>query len=195
MIVGSEMPAIGFMSLPIDGGSTWTLTSRLGWLLQQAEQQFGSRDQSYTLLGIEFGEDGPMVWYPSTGRDVIIQLSDSAAQDPTQAFFQLAHEVVHLLAPSGGQNALVVEEGLAAYFADEMSRRVGSPWHSVGPDYLQAKALVEKLLSAESLAVKKIRQTEPDFCKWTPDLIQTVAPRVLSASELTEICRPFYQAG
>jgi len=194
MIVGSKASAIGFMALPNDGGcGTWTLTSRLGWLLRQAEGQFGCRDKSYTLLGIEFGAAGPMVWYPEAGRDVIIQLSNSAAQNIEQAFLQLAHEVVHLLAPSGARNALVVEEGLATYFADEMSRRVGSSWHSGGHDYLKAKALVEKLLSNDSHAVKKIRETEPDFCKWTPDLIQAVVPDALSGSELTEICSPFYR--
>lgn len=35
-------------------GCTWTLSSRLGQMLREAEEQFGERDKSYTILGIEF---------------------------------------------------------------------------------------------------------------------------------------------
>ena len=40
-------------------GYTWTLASRLGEMLHMAEELFGPRDCSYTILGIEFGPDNP----------------------------------------------------------------------------------------------------------------------------------------
>ena len=44
-------------------------------------------------------------------------LSLSAATNILQACYQMAHETVHLLAPSGGRNANNFEEGVACYFA------------------------------------------------------------------------------
>ena len=41
--------------LPNDNGYTWTLASLLGDMLHIAEELFGPRDLSYTILGIEFG--------------------------------------------------------------------------------------------------------------------------------------------
>lgn len=45
-------------------GFTWTLPSRLGDMLADAEMMFGERDHSWTILGIEFALTGPMIWYP-----------------------------------------------------------------------------------------------------------------------------------
>ena len=55
-------------------GYTWTLASRLGEMLHMAEELFGPRDCSYTILGIEFGPDNPRIWYPGNRRHIIIQL-------------------------------------------------------------------------------------------------------------------------
>ena len=33
--------------------SSWTLTTRLGQMLQEAEKRYGRRDREFTLLGIE----------------------------------------------------------------------------------------------------------------------------------------------
>ena len=61
--VGKEqpMPQINIDSdllvaqrLPDGSGYTWTLASRLGEMLHMAEELFGPRDCSYTILGIEF---------------------------------------------------------------------------------------------------------------------------------------------
>ena len=69
-----------------NSGYTWTLVSCwFGEMLNMAESLFGPRDCSYTLLGIEFGCDGPQIWYPRSGRHIIIQLSLQAAADMSQA--------------------------------------------------------------------------------------------------------------
>ena len=116
---------------------TWTLVSRLSNMLHMAEELFGPRDLSYTILGIEFGPDNPRLWYPGNRRHIIIQLGLSAARNMSQACYQMAHETVHLLAPSGGQNANNFEEGVACYFAAYyMKGQLNEPYWSPGiPSY------------------------------------------------------------
>lgn len=183
--------AIGFVCSELPGGWTWTLTSRLGHLLAIAEERYGPRDKSYTPLGVEFGGDGPSLWYPGNRGNVSIRLGRSAADDPSQAFFQLAHEVIHLLAPSGGMHAPVFEEGLATAFADEQAEAQGLNWCSGSPHYLAAKKLVSRLLAFRADAVMGIRMIEPSFRLWTPDLIERAAPGLYSTDELRMLCEPF----
>ena len=45
--------------LPAGNGYTWTLASRLGEMLKLAEERYGPRDAGYTILGVEFADDGP----------------------------------------------------------------------------------------------------------------------------------------
>lgn len=48
----------------IPNGFSYTLTSKLGDILNNAEILFGPRDYSYTILGIEFYNlPNPQVWY------------------------------------------------------------------------------------------------------------------------------------
>lgn len=91
-------------------------------MLTIAEHMFGPRDLSYTIVGIEFVDDGPYIWYPlvpgkKDNTNIIIRLSSPAALNMAQAYFQMAHETVHLLSPSGGQNATNLEEGVACFFS------------------------------------------------------------------------------
>jgi len=102
-------------------GFTWTLVSRLSEILYNAEQRYGKRDPSWTLLGVEFSNlNQPEIWYPfiKDGRKhVIIQLTQEASIDEKEALFQLSHEVIHLLSPAGSEGTTVFEEGLATYFS------------------------------------------------------------------------------
>src|SRR5512133_1556486 len=98
----SDLPTIGFSASPLQtGGYTWTLTTKLGALLSEAEALYGPRDPSWTPIGIEFSEDGPKIWYPGNRRHISIMLSDKCRTDLKRAQFQLAHEAIHLLAPTG----------------------------------------------------------------------------------------------
>ncbi|MBD2472179.1 hypothetical protein [Nostoc sp. FACHB-145] len=101
--------------LPSGSGYTWTLASRLGEMIELIEEQFGERDRSWTILGIEFCDTGPQTWFPGDCGHIIIQLGLSAKQDLVQALFQLAQSAVHLLDPV--RSATVLEEGLATYFS------------------------------------------------------------------------------
>jgi hypothetical protein len=105
--------AKGFVTerLATDDGYTWTLTTRLGAMLRELEQRYGPRDREWTPLGIEFGLDGPMIWFPGNCRNVSIMLSMAAVEDTNQALFELAQEVIHLLSPQGLRGAPVIERG------------------------------------------------------------------------------------
>lgn len=184
--------AIGFSSEPLAdrSGYTWTLTTRLGQFLREAERLFGSRDMDWTPIGIEFCGEIPQVWYPGNVKFVSIMLTDSARTNPRQALFQLAHEVVHLLSPSGGRGAPVLEEGLATWFSDNMAADLGINIHTSVASYLEAKSLTEKLLAINPEAVKLIRKNEPRFIKMSADIICHSVPgvdRVLAE----RLCEPF----
>ena len=59
-----------------DDSVSWTLASRLGDMLDMAENLFGERDYCYTILGIQFTSDDPQIWYRGKHRKhIIIQLS------------------------------------------------------------------------------------------------------------------------
>ncbi|MGZ3525685.1 MAG: hypothetical protein ACXU9L_12910, partial [Thermodesulfobacteriota bacterium] len=94
---------------------TFTLASHLGQMLEMAEQRFGPRDRSYTILGFEFRAGLPQIWFPGDGMNVIVQLDSSSMNDPNLPLFQMAHECIHLLTPVLSANASVLEEGLATY--------------------------------------------------------------------------------
>ena len=98
-----------------DEGYSWTLTAALGEMLLLAEEKFGSRDTSWTVLGIDFiPEQYSQIWYPGSCKHIIIQLDSDAMTDRQYAYYKLAHECIHLLAPTGKRDANFLEEGLAA---------------------------------------------------------------------------------
>src|SRR5208337_1006395 len=103
---------------------TWTLASRAGEILRLVEERYGPRDCSFTLLGVEFSEPQPQIWFPGDCRHVVIQLTTSAMNDEIQALYQLAHECVHLLDPVVFGLASVFEEGVATLLSAEYARRL-----------------------------------------------------------------------
>jgi hypothetical protein len=167
-----------FFARPLETGNgyTWTLASRLGSILRLAEERFGPRDISYTLLGVEFGGDVPKIWHPGNCRHIIIQLTPACATDTVRACFQLAHECIHLLAPSGGQNANNLEEGLATHFCHRyLVETFGKDWPCTIPSYAAARSAVEKLLVADSSVIRRLRGRQPAIYLTTPADIAAVA--------------------
>lgn len=166
-----------------DGSYTWTLTSRLGNMLEMAEELFGPRDPSYTILGIEFVSNGPYAWYRgSHRRHIIIRLNLEASTDMWQACYQMAHETIHLLAPTGGKNSTNFEEGVACYFAAYyMKNGLNAPdWK---PDLLSYKRVLKQvapLLDADLDCVHRLRKQEPSFSKMSKELISGAFPNLTS---------------
>jgi len=189
----SPLPALGFATepLPTRDGFRFTLTTLLSTLLNDAEQMFGPRDMSYTPVGIEFFGDRPQVWYPGTNKHISIILTDSAREDPPQAIFQLAHEVMHLLAPSGGGSAPVVEEGLSALFQQRANEIYNLDLHLVSVPYIKAAEFTNMLLKGQSDIIKQLRKIEPSFSKWTPRFLVSEAgiPNQLAV----QLCEPFIE--
>lgn len=143
--------------LPTGSGYTWTLTSRLGEMIEKMEAQFGSRDQSWTILGIEFCGHVPKTWFPGNCKHIIIQLGCSALVDPVQALFQLAHECVHLLDPGVFGSATVLEEGLATHFSLQYIKQFHSNYTTSDTKYAAAAGLAAQLLDKAPTAIKDLR--------------------------------------
>lgn len=153
-----------FRARPTDDGYTWTLTTRLGAMIAEVEERYGQRDQSWTVLGVEFSSDGPQIWYPGNRKHIAIQLAPNAIEDTVLACYQLAHESVHLLAPTGRRAAPVIEEGLATVFSEDY---VGREFRRTGvtnmTSYVEAAALVRRLLSVAPDAIPRLRSIQPAF--------------------------------
>lgn len=168
---------------PLSGGNgyTWTLPFRLGEMLHMAEELFGPRDHSYTILAIEFVPDGPYIWYP-LNHYITIRLSDSAATDMSRACYQMAHETVHLLAPSGGQNANNFEEGVACYFASYyMKRKLNeTAWSPTLPSYKRVLEVIEARLDQDIYCVRRLREYQPSFRHMSKEAISKEFPKLNS---------------
>lgn len=192
MYIVNTAEAIGFATQwGAHGGYHYTLTTSLGNFLWELQRKFGPRDMTYTPLGIEFAPDGPMIWYPiPESKHLSIVLSDNARRDWKRALWQLAHESVHVLAPTGQRNSLVVEEGLASLYADETSRAYGLGYLNTDPRYQYCIDKVRELLTIQIDAVTVLRRLEPSFSKWQAQWLVDVlpnVPRVLADA----LCEPF----
>lgn len=118
----------------------------------------------WTPLGVEFCVDGPQTWFPGNCENIVIQLSNESASEPHRAIYQLAHEVVHLLAPFRGRVAPVIEEGLATVFSEDiLSEEFGIQNYTDMASYIGAAARVRDLLLLDSDAIRKLRLIEPTF--------------------------------
>jgi len=181
--------------LPAHDGYTWTLTSRIGDMLKNAEKLFGPRDMSWTILGAEIRKDdtNPQNWHPGhpERKDIIFQLAPSAAKGACFAYYQLAHEVVHALAPDVGKGATVLEEGVATWFAKwYVKRALGEDMNAGVGDYQNAECAVGKLLDSDPEAIRKLRAVQPCFKEMTPSTFEK-AGIVATASEIRILLSPF----
>jgi len=169
-----------FFATPIPNGYTWTLASRLGDILSLAEDVLGARDLTYTILGIEIGPDIPRLWYPGKRHSVIVQLAPSAATDVARACYQLAHEAVHLLAPSGGGPATNLEEAVACYFAAYfMKSRFAQPaWHPGEPSYKRGLSLISPRMDADVRRIKRLRSRQLSFSEIKREELSAAFPDI-----------------
>ncbi|MBU1013262.1 MAG: hypothetical protein KKG99_09655 [Bacteroidetes bacterium] len=149
----------------IHNGFSYTLTTKLGDILNYAEAQYGKRDYSYTILGIEFYNlPIPQVWYPQNCKHYAIQLTARCLIDFNEGIYELAHEVIHCLSPTAGQfPATVLEEGIATYFAVDYTQKNGHGNFSNITDqrYKNAYNLFSQLIAFDIDIIKKVRQVQP----------------------------------
>ncbi|EMI5464322.1 hypothetical protein R8E95_004413 [Enterobacter roggenkampii] len=81
--------------------------------------------------------------------------------------YELAHECIHLLAPTGGRSAPVIEEGLATVFSEDMIEYWCGNTHkqayTTDLKYADAAARVRELLDTEPDAIHRLREVQPAF--------------------------------
>lgn len=181
-------------------GMSWTLTTRTGEMLTELEGRYGVRDSSWTLLGVEFCEHGPDIWYPG-GNDspppkhIAIRLSPAAFRNYKEAIYQLSHECVHLLSPSGGRNAPVMEEGLAKLYSMEIIVRLCGhpPGQNYGNDsaYVHAAGYVQQLIQIDGHAIRKLRDIEPAFFRMTAATFKEAGLSQVPQHLIDELLRAF----
>ena len=142
-------------------GYTWTLTSRLGEMLSLAEEWYGGRDRSFTILGFEFVEDSQCLYYLGDDiyKQILIHLPTYALSDYEQCLYMAAHESVHCLSPNRDVQATRLEEGLATNFAKIYMDHIGlgDDWRSTSDDYNEAQLDVEDLLNLDRDIIRKAR--------------------------------------
>jgi len=162
-----------FISYPITNGFSWTITSKLGNILRSAEEKYGNRDQSYTILGVEFTQDEiPQIWYPGNCKHIVIQITMNCMDDFNRAIYQVAHEAIHCLSPTGRNGASVLEEGLATLFSIEYTfANKNGIWTPSDQKYINASELVKQLISIDSEIIKKLRMIQPTISLIDKDLI------------------------
>lgn len=159
--------------LPNKDGYIWTLTSRIGDMLWRAEQLFGPRDLNWTILGAEIclTSNVPLNWYPrcNDGRkDIVFQLVPPADKDVVRANYQLAHEVIHALAPSLDPTTNVLEEGLATWFSVEYTKKnFGVTIMPEYDSYREACKYVDEILAQDLGVIMRLRAIEPSFRRMT----------------------------
>jgi len=146
-------------------------------MLEMAEQRFGPRDKSYTILGFEFRAGLPQIRFPGSRKRVIVQLDSSSMNDPNLPLFQMAHQSVHLLTPVLPANASVLEEGLATYFSKEyMAAHIGGVWLTGDQKYDRAEVLARKLLLFNADGVKALRELVSVISEATAQHILKICP-------------------
>jgi hypothetical protein len=183
------------ISRPTSDGHTWTLSSRLGQMLHEIEERFGPRDRDFTILGCEFTtKDSPGIWYPGNRKHVIIQLNMNALNEPLRAYYQLAHEAIHLLSPSGKKGTNNLDEGLATYYSQEfMIREFQSSWSAGLPCYEEASGAVKRLLQLNPYAIREIRIEQPSIQKITSTQIKKACPEI-SIEDAEFLSKPFVRS-
>ncbi len=143
------------------------LVNRLIDMLHRAKKSFGKRDCCYIILDVVFGEKNPGIQYTEDRRHIIIRLSTLAATNIRWAYWNMAHETVHLLAPTGCNNPTNLEEGVACYFANYYLEEIlKQPSFPLGPNdtsYKCALKAVKPLFDKDKYFVRKLRNQQPSF--------------------------------
>ena len=184
---------------------TWTLTSRLGHILDTYEKVLGPRNRAYRLLGVEFTTVGrPRTWYPDFGTgatNVIVQLTQAARHDARLALFQLGHEAFHVIEPiAPGSRGSFLEEGLASYFALQYMASQGfegGAAHLTEPSYKTAYELVARVAALHDdfhTRLRKLREISRSFSRVREDEFRAAFPNA-PAQVARQLIGPFAQDG
>jgi hypothetical protein len=173
-----------FLAKPIPNGYSWTLTSHLGDILARAEERFGQRNREWSILGVEIGPECPQVWYPGNRKHVVVQISREVHLKPHFAIYQLAHEAVHLLDPSGARRSNNIEEGLAEHFAGYYQVHVFGRELVLPnlPSYMACRKATEALLALDIDCIRYLRAMGRKLWESTPECLMECVPKLSQPS-------------
>ena len=166
----------------------WTLTSRLGQALILAEEKYGERDLSWTVLGVEiYDKIHSRTFYLNHHKgkkQIIIQLSRYSLTSEANVLKRLGHEVIHVMSPGDGLNGVTVfEEGLAVYFSLFYLKRIGKEKDPEGAitdkayaaAYTHVAGIYDAFPDADA-RIKALRLRAKSFYNITPEAFKTAFP-------------------
>lgn len=180
-----------FSCEPIQGGFSYSIASRLGNILNEAEKFFGERDKGYTLLGVELiDRDYPQIWFPCNCGHIVIQITMDCLNNMDKAIFQVAHECVHCLCPNIGKPATILEEGLATWFSVYYTKSNNINIHPQKQEYQNAYHLVHQLLECDLDIIRKARIQSPNISNITKELLTDLCPTI-NPHLANELTKPF----
>lgn len=176
-------------------------------MLEEAEALLGPKVEPYPFMfaGVNFDCDSPRIEVWGEGKNlnhkyIMIRLSRSGVRDKSYALWELSHECIHLLSPTGYPETTVLEEGMATWYQRRWITQCPSvfpdsmktPSYGVAPKYsryIEAGDLVEQILGVDETAIKRIRSIEPRLHKINAALIMQEAPWIneQTATELTSM--------
>jgi len=172
-------------------------TDTLNHMLCLAENEYGSRDDAFVIWDVEFTRKHPSVYGLRLGAKVVTiilsraVLASARAGEWRNAYWELAHECVHLLSPPMQKGPIVLEEGVACDFQRRYMREhfeFDRPQRMAC--YASAEAKFQELRDLDEDIVWKLRREEPVFRRITPSLILRHCPA--ASDELAEaLTRPF----
>lgn len=145
----------------------------------EVERRFGAAANEWVIGGIVFDpeEEQPHLFYPfSRPRTVIIKLTGQALSSVDFARFQLAHELVHCINPSGANLANVLEEGMAACFQQSYATKMLKGRVRLGNEkYIDARKLYNKFVKKSKVCdpIVRLRSVEPYLYKITHETFIT----------------------
>lgn len=175
------------------------------WILAQVEPLkskaialFGPAEPNWLFTGISFSPDGPHIYYPAGFDENLIEIQLLSSRldtlDKDRALFQLAHEIVHTLAPGRKRRGAMISEAAATYFSihgpdfpSPIYRALALENLKKSKNYWDAYQLASRLLIEDSHAFVKLRRVESCFSRMTPEMICSVLPFV-SLQRATILC-------
>lgn len=138
-------------------------------LLKIAEEVFGKRIVGIKFAGICFTNDDYPFIVKYTKKLYGISLTKSTLSNIQQFYFQLSHEIIHLLAPYNGKSNKL-EEGMAVFFSRLVMKMITGnddyfekylKGKENDDDYLDAYNLILEIMRIDKGIVKKVRVKTP----------------------------------
>lgn len=168
-----------FYTVPIENGHSFSITSLLGDILISAQEKYGPRDMSYTILGVEFTtKKQPQIWFPRDCKNIAIQITIDCRFEAPKAIYQVAHEAIHCLSPALGE-ATYLEEGLTTYFSQDFTHSFCEiDFHPVIERYQIACSLVKNLLDINPDIIKELRKEIPQISAISKEMLVEHIPSI-----------------